>query len=127
MTDYIMARMELGHRNGFHMQCTESRADCTFDGEISDMYRGTRAEDSPMPTPTAILPNTIPHNPEAVPERRQPASIGTAAAIRAFLRPNESASPLPVRLPIAAPAKQLDTTYHHRGRPLACNNEVGKV
>ena len=75
------------------------------------MYKGTSAEDKPIPTPTATLPATIAHRLPAVAERRQPMIIGTAAKTSAFLRPKESARPLPVRLPTAAPARQLETTY----------------
>ena len=77
------------------------------------MYKGTKADDSPMPAPTATLPATIPHSPFAVAERRQPMKIGAAAQMSAFRRPSESARPLPVRLPTAAPSRQLDTTCTH--------------
>lgn len=82
----------------------------TLGGEISEMYKGTRAEDNPMPAPTATLPATMPHKLLAVAESKQPMKMGAAAKMRAFRRPKESARPLPVRLPTAAPARQLDTT-----------------
>lgn len=84
----------------------------TFEGAISEMYKGTRAEESPIPRPTRILPATMALMSEAVAERRDPAKVGRAAKIRAFLRPRESANPLPDKLPTVAPAKQLETTYN---------------
>ena len=75
------------------------------------MYKGTRAEESPIPTPTKTLPATMALMLEAVADSKDPARVGKAARMSAFLRPRESASPLPERLPTVAPAKQLDTTY----------------
>jgi hypothetical protein len=90
--------------------CRTSQTGLTFEGEISEMYKGTRADESPMPTPTKTRPATIAANPVAVAESSAPTNMGTAEAMSAFLRPSESARPLPVRLPTAAPARQAETT-----------------
>lgn len=65
-----------------------------------------------MPTPTAMRPATMPVRLEAVAESSAPMIMGTADRMRDMRRPRESASPLPVRLPAAAPARQLDTTWN---------------
>ena len=59
----------------------------TFVGDTSEMYKGTSAEDKPMPRPTKRRPATIMVRLLAVAESRLPMSIGRLANSSAFFRP----------------------------------------
>jgi len=83
-------------------------------GAISEMYRGTSAEERPMPRPASSLPARMVVREVAQAHKREPARVGMTSRRRAFLRPKESARPLPAKLPMAAPARRLLTTAPSR-------------
>ena len=76
----------------------------------SEIYRGTRAELSPMATPARKRPATIMLRLLAVADSSGPTSMGSAHSMKEARRPRASAKPPPVRLPRAAPARVLLTT-----------------
>lgn len=85
----------------------------------SEMKRGTSPDARPMPMPTSTRPAIRRLNEFAEAHRKAPTSSGTTFSSRVPLRPYRCASLAPVRLPTAAPARQVLTTYS-ANLPIAC-------